>query len=456
MMPVRKCICALTILWAFLLACEKDPVVPVVPETPDPYVQYGTPFTGIPETEDIVMYEVNLRAFSTGGDLQGVIARLDEIKALGVNVIWLMPVHPIGTIKSVNSPYCVKDYKAVGGEYGTREDLRALTDQAHAKGMAVIIDWVANHTSWDNPWISHRTWYTQDGAGNIIQPPGTNWQDVADLNFDSTPMRQAMIDAMKYWVIESNVDGFRCDYADGVPFDFWKQAIDSLEAIPGRDLIMLAEGSRADHFQAGFDLNYAWNFYGALKNAFNGQSAKGVYTTHQAEYINVPAGKHLLRFTTNHDQSAWENTPMVLFKGKQGALAASVATIFMEGVPLFYTGQEVGRANTVPFFSNDPINWNDNPDMLASYKDIMGFYSQSDAARSGVLADYSTTDVVMFTKTLGNEQVLVMANTRNAQVESAVDPAITGLYWYDAITNDSLQFGSTVQLTNYQYIIGRR
>ena len=443
-------------LFLFIIACEKDTVNPPVDPGPKPYVQYGTPFGGIPTLDDMVMYEVNLRAFSAGGDLQGVISRLDEIKALGVNVVWLMPIHPIGAIKSVNSPYCVKDYKLIGAEYGTRDDLRALTDQAHARGMAVIMDWVANHTSWDNPWMSHRTWYTQDGAGNIIQPPGTNWADVADLNFDSTPMRQAMIDAMKYWVIESNVDGFRCDYADGVPFDFWKQAIDSLEAIPNRDLIYLAEGSRADHFQAGFDLNYAWNFYGSLKNAFNGQSAKGVYTTHLAEYNNVPAGKHLLRFTTNHDQSAWENTPMVLFHGKQGALAASAATIFMEGVPLFYTGQEVGRVNTVPFFSNDPINWNENADMLSTYKDIMGFYSQSDAARSGVLADYSTTDVVMFTKTLGNEQVLVMANTRNAQVESAVDPAITGLYWYDAITNDSLQFGGTVQLYNYQYIIARR
>ena len=455
-MTSRKLIPYLLFLFLFIIACEKDPVVPPVDPGPKPYVQYGTPFSGIPTLDNMVMYEVNLRAFSAGGDLQGVISRLDEIKALGVNVVWLMPIHPIGAIKSVNSPYCVKDFKLIGAEYGTREDLRALTDQAHARGMAVIMDWVANHTSWDNPWMSHRTWYTQDNAGNIIQPPGTNWQDVADLNFDSTPMRQAMIDAMKYWVIESNVDGFRCDYADGVPFDFWKQAIDSLEAIPNRDLIYLAEGSRADHFQAGFDLNYAWNFYGSLKNAFNGQSAKGVYTTHLAEYNNVPAGKHLLRFTTNHDQSAWENTPMVLFHGKQGALAASVATIFMEGVPLFYTGQEVGRVNTVPFFSNDPINWNDNPDMLSTYKDIMGFYAQSDAARSGVLADYSTSDVVMFTKTLGNEQVLIMANTRNAMVESPVDTAIAGLYWYDAITNDSLQFGVGVQLYNYQYIIARR
>lgn len=439
-------------------ACEKDPAPPVVnpPDPTDTYEQYGTPFGNVPSNDNMVMYEVNLRAFSTGGDLQGVINRLDEIKALGVNVIWLMPIHPIGAIKSVNSPYSVRDYKAVSDEYGTLENLRTLTTEAHARGMAVIMDWIANHTAWDNPWISHVTWYTQDANGAIVHPPGTNWQDVADLNFSSNAMRNAMIDAMKYWVLEANVDGYRCDYADGVPFDFWKQAIDTLHAIPNRNLILLAEGSRADHFSAGFDLNYAWDFYGAIKNVFNGQSAKGAFLTHTNEYSVVPAGKHLLRFTTNHDQSAWESTPMVLFKGKQGALAASVATIFMEGVPLFYTGQEVGRVATVPFFSNDPIHWNDNPDMLQAYKDIMAFYTQSDAARLGTNTDYSTDEAIIFTKTLGAEQVIILVNTRNTPIEPSLPEEFNNVYWTDALTSDTLQFGATVQMYNYQYIIARR
>lgn len=441
------------------LACEKDPAPPVVnpPDPTDTYKQYGTPFGNVPSNDHMVMYEVNLRAFSAGGDLQGVINRLDEIKALGVNVIWLMPIHPIGAIKSVNSPYCVRDYKAVSSEYGNLETLRTLTTEAHARGMAVIMDWIANHTSWDNSWISHGSWYTQDVNGTIIHPPGTNWQDVADLNFSSNGMREAMIDAMKYWVLEANVDGYRCDYADGVPFDFWKQAIDSLKAVPGRDLIFLAEGSRPDHFNAGFDLNFSWGFYGALKNAFNGQSATGLYATHDNEYDLVPAGKHLLRFSTNHDQSAWENTPMVLFNGKQGALAASVLTIFMEGVPLFYTGQEVGRVATVPFFSNDPINWNDNPDMLQAYKDMMNVYTQLDVARLGVNEDHSTNDVVMFTKTLEANQLFIIVNTRNAVVpQAAVPDELANLSWTDALTGDPIEIGATVQLSNYQYIIARR
>jgi len=266
-----------------------------------------------------------------------------------------------------------------------------------------------------------------------------------------------MIDAMKYWVLEANVDGFRCDYADGVPFDFWKQAIDSLNSIPNRDLIFLAEGNRPDHFQAGFDLNYAWDFYGEIIGVFDGQSANGLFETHTTEYNNVPAGKQKLRFTTNHDESAWNNSPIVIFSGKQGALAASVASIFMGGVPLLYCGQEVGRATTTPFFTNSPINWNENPDMLQDYKDMMGFYGQSDVARKGTIVDYSTNDVVMFTKTLGEDQILVIVNTRDAGVLALPVPdEISNLSWTDAITNDTIQFGTTIQLSNFQYLLAKR
>ncbi|HEY3386880.1 MAG TPA: alpha-amylase family glycosyl hydrolase [Saprospiraceae bacterium] len=436
--------------------CGKESDPPKPPDGPDPYEQYGTPFQDIPALDEMVMYEVNLRAFSVNGDLDGVRARLDEIKALGVNVIWLMPIHPIGTVNSVNSPYSVKDFKAVGAEYGTLNDLRALTDEAHAKGIAVMMDWIANHTSWDNAWITHPTWYTQDGSGNIIHPPGTNWLDVADLDFDNSTMRKTMIDAMKYWVLEANVDGFRCDYADGVPFDFWKQAIDSLNAVPNRDLIFLAEGDRPDHFQAGFDLNFSWEFYGKLINAFDGQSANALYTTHVSEYQNVPVGKQKLRFTTNHDESAWNNSPVVIFHGKQGALAASVASIFIGGVPLLYSGQEVGRATTTPFFTKSPISWNENPDMLQAYKDIMGFYGQSDVARKGTIEDYSTNEAVVLTKTLGEDAFLLIVNTRNATVGISIPVEISNLNWTNALTNDTLQFGANVQLTNYQYILAKR
>ena len=188
----------LLFLTIILISCKEgeNPLVES-PVTQDTTTVYGTPFQNVPAIEDIVMYEVNERAFSTAGNLQGVTIRLDSIKALGINVIWLMPIHPIGEINSVNSPYCVKNYLAVNSEFGTLTDLRMLVEEAHNRNIAVILDWVANHTAWDNPWIDSTNWYTKDGNGNIISPAGTNWADVADLNYNSKNMRLAMIEAMK-------------------------------------------------------------------------------------------------------------------------------------------------------------------------------------------------------------------------------------------------------------------
>ncbi|MFN6225422.1 MAG: alpha-amylase family glycosyl hydrolase, partial [Bacteroidota bacterium] len=214
----------LLVLVSLLNACRDNPSLPLPQDPTPPYPAYGTPFGGVPDTRDMVMYEVNLRAYSSAGNIQGVINRLDSIKLLGVNVLWLMPLHPVGVLKGINSPYCVRDYKAVGAEYGTLEDLRSLTDAAHSRGMAVLMDWVANHTAWDHPWMANDGWYTQNNQGQVVHPPGTNWLDVADLNYSNQAMRDAMLDAMLYWIYQANIDGFRCDYADGVPFDFWETA----------------------------------------------------------------------------------------------------------------------------------------------------------------------------------------------------------------------------------------
>lgn len=449
------------ITWIFVLlilagitSCKEDDKP--APEPDDPavtYEQYGTPFQDVPETVDVIMYEVNLRAFSPGGDLHGVISRLDEIKALSVNVIWLMPIHPIGQVNSVNSPYSVKDHKAVSSEYGTLQDLRMLTDEAHERGMAVIMDWVANHTAWDNAWIANKSWYTQDSNGNIIHPPGTNWMDVADLNYNTMEMREAMIDAMKYWLYEANVDGFRCDYADGVPFDFWKQALDSLRLIPGREFVFFAEGERRNHFDAGFDLNFGWESYSAIKNVFNGQPVSKIFNAHTSEYNNIPSGKHWIRYTTNHDESAWDATPIELFNGIDGALAASVVTIFTGGVPLLYAGQEVGTANNVPFFTNSYTNWNANPAMKIAYQQILQYYSGSDVAKKGVNTTYTDQDVFCLKKVLNNEEILVLVNLRNSQADFTIPPGLQNTDWVNAITNEEVGLMIQLPMEAYSYLI---
>jgi glycosidase len=348
----------------------------------------------------------------------------------------------------------VKNYEKISPEYGTLADLRDLTDQAHAMGMAVILDWVANHTAWDHPWISaHPEWYTQNANGQIIIPPGTNWNDVADLNFDQNAMRKAQIDAMKYWVLEANVDGFRCDYADGVPFDFWSEAIAALKSLPKRDVLMLAEGTRSDHYQAGFDLTYGWNYYTTLKNVWNGAATSTLTTTNQLEYGNIPSGKGKVRFTTNHDESAWDASPMSLFNGKNGAIAASVVSIFSGGVPLLYTGQEVGKTGTTPFFTNATINWTSNADMLSAYQKLYAIYNNNSAARSSTISAYQlSNDLVCWKKTNGSSSMLILVNVRNSTINATLPPALTGNFT-NLSSGMSETLSSALTLTPYAYRI---
>lgn len=432
-----------------LLSCSKKEGSSEAEPTPEPEVAFE-----IPETGDIIMYEVNLRAFSSRGDLQGVINGLDHIKSLGVNVIWLMPIHPIGEINSVNSPYSVKNYQEVAAEYGSLNDLISLVEKSHDKNIAVILDWVANHTAWDHTWITNIDWYTQDENGNIISPEGTNWLDVADLNFDNPDMRVEMINAMRFWVETAGVDGFRCDAADMIPFDFWEQALATLDEASDKELIFLAEGARTDHFSAGFDLNFSWNYYSKLKNVFNGVSTPTIlYAIQQQSYNNIPAGKHKLRFTTNHDESAWDATPMVLFNGKNGALAASVITIYMGGVPLIYNGQEVGVTDNIPFFSNSPINWALNPDMLESYKNLFEFYATSAVVKKGELVTFSHPTVVAFTRTQGTDVVLVIVNTRNENTSYTLPDELVNTNWINALSGNAMNFNTEIEMSPYEYII---
>jgi glycosidase len=432
--------------------CKKnDPVLPSPPVSTDP-VQYETPFTAIPVTSDLVLYEINERAFSQSGNFAGILPRLDSIKALGVNAIWLMPIHPIGVIKTVNSPYCIQDYREVNPEYGTLEDLRTLVREAHLRNMAVILDWAANHTSWDNPWISNKTWYTQDASGNIIHPDGTNWQDVADLNFNNSVMRLEMIKSLKYWVLTANVDGYRCDAADFVPFDFWKQAIDSLEKIPNRNLIMLAEGARKDHFDAGFQMNFGWDFFAKNKGVFkSNQLASGYFTTHQSEYSAIPAGSQKMRFTSNHDECAWDDTPLGLFGGKNASVSAFVISAFMGGVPLIYNGQEVGCPVKLPFFSRSPIDWTTNPDMFRTYKTLMAIRAAHPALRTGDLTSISNNDIAAFQRKTATDEVLVIVNTRSTAKTFNIPVSLQNTTWSDATNSVGVTLGSSLVLSAYQY-----
>ena len=433
--------------------CKKNNDTPVSDTS---YPQYGTPFANVPNTQDVIVYQVNLRAFSSDASFKGVTARLDSIKALGANVVYLLPIYPVGVLKSaggLGSPYAVKDYKAVNPEFGTLADLQNLVNTAHAKNMAVMFDWVADHTSWDNAWISNKSWYQQDANGNIISPPGYN--DVAALNFTNQTMRTAMIDAMKYWVFTANIDGYRCDFADNVPFDFWKQAIDALRSITTHKLIMLAEGARSDHFNAGFNMRYGFAYYSALETGVFG-SSKSVTTLQDlntSEYAGALPGSQVMRYTTNHDVYSSDGSPITVYGGKTGSMAAFLVTAYMKGVPMIYNGQEVGCTRDLNIFYHNPIDWTTNPDMTAEYKKILNFRAGSDAVKNGQLTQYSSDDVAVFTKSTSSQKVLVIANLRNNAVTYTIPASLSASGWKNAFTGASVTLNSQMYLQPYQHMV---
>ncbi len=450
----------ITVAVSFVLAgfgckgTEPSPT-PIVTE-PTTAKQYDTPFTNVPQIADVLMYEVNLSAFSATGNLKGVQSRLDSVKNLGVNVLWLMPIYPIGEVKGIGSPYAVKNYTQINTAFGNLEDLRLLVKEAHKRNIAVMLDWVANHTSWDNPWIQNPSWYAKDAAGTIISPPGMNWNDVAELNYSSTAMRKEMIKSMTYWVLEANIDGFRCDYAEGVPTDFWKEAIDALRAIPNRKLIMFAEGAKKELLTAGFDMIFGWDFYTKLKDVMNNSKpASDLLAFNITDYNNVPEGKHILRWITNHDDGAWDDSPINIFKGQKGALAAFTLTSFMGGVPLIYNGQEIGYAGKIPFFSNNTtkIDWSMNPAILAAYKSLMAFRNSSNAIKRGTVEAFNAKDVVVFKKKYGTEEVLILVNVRNSKVLHDLPFSLTNTAWTNALTNENINLTTTLSLEPYTYLI---
>ena len=446
------------VLLAGCASADPDPATPASPGPTTP-PQYGTPFTGVPRPEDAVIYQVNMRAFSASGNFAGVTARLDSIRALGANVVYLLPIYPVGTLRAVNSPYCVKDYQAVNPEFGSLADLRALVDGAHARGMAVMLDWVANHTSWDHPWITaHPDWYLQNAAGTILSPPNTPFTDVAQLNFNNSAMRQAMISAMKSWVYVANVDGFRCDYADAPPADFWRQANDTLRHIASHRLLMLAEGTHSNLFSSGFDYIFGFNFYGALRAVYrNGTPASYFDALNNSESAGTTGGQQVVRYITNHDVNGSDGTPVSLFGGQTGALSAFVVAALYKGVPMIYNGQEAGMTTAITFpFTSVKVRWGQHADITRAYQQLLAARTASTALRTGVPTSYSTDDVCAFTKTAANEQALVIVNVRNASTSYAVPAALANSTWTDALRGGAVSLGIQLTLPPYGYLVLKR
>ncbi|MBP3744035.1 MAG: alpha-amylase [Prevotella sp.] len=410
----------------------------------------------LPATDDIAMYQVNPRVFAPSKSLNAVTARIDSIQALGVNMLWVMPIYPIGEEKTKNSPYCIRDYKAIAPEFGTLDDFKKLTQTCHEHGMGIIMDWVANHTAWDNPWVKeHKDWYTHDQKGEIIHPAGTDWTDVADLNYNNRDMRNAMIDAMLFWIRDMGVDGFRCDYADGVPADFWKEAIDTLRKAAGdRQIIMLAEGKRVDNFTVGgFQMNYGWDYKDSLVSVFcKGRSVEHLFAADKAEYDSLPQGRVKMRFTTNHDHAS-EISPVKQFTNERGSMAAYVATIFPHGGALIYGSQEVGYEDNINFFKYVPVNWMAHGDLYKEYQHLIKLYNDNTALRKGKMTPYPDKDIMLFEKKDDAGAFLVAINVRNEAHSMALPDAWKDMVALDVYSGKDYTLKDKIELKPFEYII---
>lgn len=418
--------------------------------------QYGTPYTGVPDPRDANIYQVHIRPHSASGTLAAVTSDLDRIKSLGINVLYLMPIYPYGTdSRSSNSPYCIKDYKSVGSEYGTLTDMRNLVDAAHAKGMAVMLDIAVNGTSWDHPWtVSHPEYYQRTGT-TINQL--ANFSDIAALDLNNTALRAAMKDAMRYWIFAANIDGYRCDFANNPPIDFWTEIISNLRGITSHNLLMLAEGDRLQNFQAGFDMNFGdkW-FYDALKNvAGGGPVSTRFQTTNDMEYTYATGNQQEVRWTANHDSENNSDTaPFTVFKSNAGVVANFLVSGYMKGVPFLTSGQEVAFNQVIPWpYTSVKINWS-NTAATPEFAKILNFRNSSAAIRRGTMTPYASDDICAFTKTLGTEKVIVMTNLRNASKTFVIPAALAGTY-KDAYTgaNVTLVSGATQSFNAFQYIV---
>src|SRR5437660_10060308 len=252
---------------------------------------------------DGVIYQIYERDFSDEGNFKGVTAQLDRLKELGVTILWLMPIHPIGQEKkkgTIGSPYAVRDYYGINPDYGTQADFKKLISEAHRRGMKVIIDIVANHTAWDSVLMKHPDWYKHDAKGNITYP--YDWFDIAALNYTNPQLRQYMTDMLKYWIREFDLDGFRCDVAGEVPTDFWENARAELEKIKP-EIVMLAEASKPDLMVKAFDLDYAWPLHSTLTSVLTGSSpATAIRAAWESEAKDWPRGALHMRFSDNHDE----------------------------------------------------------------------------------------------------------------------------------------------------------
>ncbi len=418
-------------------------------------------FAQAPEwSKDKTIYEVNIRQYTPEGTFDAFATHLPRLEKMGVGILWMMPIQPIGELNrkgSLGSYYSISDYTATNPEFGSLKDFKKLVDEAHKRDMHVILDWVANHTSWDHVWMKkHPDFYTTDKSGKVI-PPVADWSDVADLNYDNKAMRAAMIADMKYWITEADVDGFRCDVAMMVPDDFWKEAFTELRKIKP-DIFLLAEAEGPQFHTDGFNMTYAWNKHHIMNEIAKGtMSADTMDLAIQKDLKNYTADSYFMNFTSNHDENSWNGTEFE--RMGNGAKTFAVMAATMPGMLLMYSGQEVALDHRLKFFDKDSITWVDNKNYTQFYTTLIQLKEDNPALWNGSCGGaYSRVatqhdKIYCYTRTLGDNKVMVILNL-SSDAHDAVFSTDGGKYKnYFTGKKQKIKTGKKVTIPAWGYLV---
>ncbi len=414
--------------------------------------------------KNATIYEVNIRQYTKEGTLKAFEKHLPHLKSLGVDILWLMPINPISEKNrkgTMGSYYAVQDYKKVNPEFGTKADFKSVVDKAHQLGMRVILDWVPNHTGWDNIWIKqHPEWYTHNEKGEIISP-NPDWTDVADLNYDNKEMRAAMIDALKYWVEKFDVDGYRCDVAGSVPTDFWNDARKQLDAV--KPVFMLAEAWEPQLSEDAFDMVYGWDMHHAMNAVAQGKkNSEELYAVMQKDRKRYADDTYEMQFITNHDENSWSGTEME--RMGRGMKTFAVLSFTIPGMPLIYSGQEIGMNKRLKFFEKDEIEWIENKELTAFYQTLTKVKHENKALWNGknggklvkIKADKNNDKIVSFLRKKDNNTVIVILNVTGKPVTASLNLGAENAGEYTCIFNNkkySLPKDLKVELKPWEYRI---
>lgn len=425
----------------------------------DEFIFYGEPFQDVPSVDDMRIYSLSPRSFAKENALQAVRERLDSIQMLNVNVIWILPTFlKSETRVPYGSPYSMRDFYQLDPEYGTVADLRALVDEAHSRGIAVILDLVTKHTGSDAQWIkTHPEWYKMKDTFTSAGFTPESYTDAAEFDWSNEELQDELVKLMKYWIAVANIDGYRCDSASEVPLEVWSEAISTLRgALPDRKLIMLAEVAQAAYLGSGFDLVYGWHFGSTLEKIFSGEwTVDSIFTKNEEEMSSAAAfgeGKSRMRFSTNHDYSA-RNSPLTLYNSLEGANAAFVIALTMGGVPMVYASQEIAYPVKLSFFKNNAVvmDWDSNPEVFKTYCKFMEI-AQDPVLRLGSLTRINNDGVVSFVREYDGQKILVLVNVGSQTTGFILPQAYQNASYIDMMTGNDFRF-ETFTLGAYAYQI---